>query len=146
MNEGKQAMRPLRWLRRSIRLFDPIRLVLPLLAVILMLPIMVILIINYNNMKQQLEDEIANTIFLALKQVDINISNKLSSIKDISDGLLINPILTHAISNQAIGRNLSEQITDFRQLDLLIQQAQSNKDIAKVRLFINRQIFFPRKT
>lgn len=135
-------MRPWRWLRRSIRLLDPIRLVLPLLAVILMLPTMFILIINYNNMKQQLEDEIANTIFLALKQVDINISNKLSSIKDISDSLLVNPILTQAISNQAIGKSLSEQIADFRQLELLIQQAQSNKDISKVRLFINKEIYF----
>ncbi len=105
--------------------------------VLILLPTSILLFINYQSSKDIIEEEVTNTILHALKQVEINISSRLTNVQEVSDMLFMNTTLQSILSKQTREITTAELIEEIKELDIIVNSVENNKDIYKLRLFMD---------
>lgn len=102
--------------------------------IIILLPASLLLVSYYQRSSRILEEEVTATMGQTLKQAALNINYKLEHVVDTVDSIFMNPLLYD---------NLSKEDTVFRQLEQLKRLrglaalAQENRDIVRMRIFVD---------
>ncbi|RXZ82129.1 sensor histidine kinase [Paenibacillaceae bacterium] len=128
----------------AARLFSPLhRFSIPrrwLLAYLLLivLPAGVFLYGYYERSAAILKNEVVRTMHQALKQAGSNLSYRLARIEDISNAAFMNVNLHSYLSVGADDQSISIQIKVIEDLRFLVETVQSNSDVFRVRLFVDK--------
>ncbi|MDG0811407.1 cache domain-containing sensor histidine kinase [Cohnella rhizosphaerae] len=141
--------KPLRWLARLSgavsgglvrflrRIAIPKEWLLVYLALIV-LPAGIILYGYYERSASILKNEVLRTMQQALKQAGSNLSYRLAHIEDISDAAFMNSNLHKYLSVGADDQSIGVQLEVVKDLRFLVESVQSNPDVFRIRLFVNK--------
>ncbi|WP_274649324.1 cache domain-containing sensor histidine kinase [Paenibacillus humicola] len=105
-------------------------------VLLVFLPTCLLTYLYYERTSGLLEKEVTNSMLQAIRQVEINISYRLSKIGELSDILIMNQDFLQNLAgspHETVLRQLQEQ----KKLSQLINSIQSNDEIYRVRLFVN---------
>ena len=111
---------------------------------LILLPVSVLTYYSYHSSIDIIQKEVLDTKLLALRQLEINLSFHFNNIRNVSDMLFMNSNLQTILSDTS-RKGIVEQLTEMRQLDNIINSAQDNEDVYKVRLFINSSKIYVRQ-
>lgn len=124
----------LKWMKGKLTIIQ--KLVLAYIFLIL-LPASLLLYSYYRNSSAVIEKEVTHSILQSLKQAAINITYRLESVKDASNALLMNPDLHTYLDGNKRNNTVGQQIEDAKELRKIIGTAQDNRDVFRIRLFVN---------
>nr|WP_135553850.1 sensor histidine kinase [Paenibacillus cymbidii] len=111
-----------------------------LLAYVLLIvvPASVLFYFYYQRSSSVLKQEVTRSMQQTLQQVALNLGNRMERVEDISNSAMMNynlqSYLGDANGDDSIGKQL-EIVKDFRQL---VDSIQTNADVFKFRLFVDR--------
>lgn len=136
----------------AAKLFRNIRPFLSLLArhkriwiayfVLVLIPALLFQKIYSDRSATAMKTEVTNSILQAIRQVEANISYRMSNVKEMSDLLFMNPDFHTLVGRSAAEGGLPVQIDDQRQLYKMIIGLENRDEVRKVRLFVDgRKIY-----
>ncbi|SDE25523.1 two-component system, sensor histidine kinase YesM [Paenibacillus sp. UNCCL117] len=109
---------------------------------IILLPALLFIKLYLDRSSNLLKQEVTHSILQAIRQVESNISYRLSKVKEASDSLIMNPDLHQMVGRPAEEDTLQVQIEDQRHLYKLIVGEENGSEVRKVRLFVaGRKIY-----
>lgn len=112
--------------------------VILLYVFLILIPACALIYSYYHRSTGIIESEVTNAILQAVKQAEINISYRLDNIRDISNSVFMNPNLHAYISRIGESDTIDQQIEDAKELGKIIESAQANTDVFRVRLFVDK--------
>lgn len=101
---------------------------------LILIPACALMYFYYLRTSSVLEKEVTNSTLQALNQAEINISYRLDNIRKISNTIFMNSKLHDFLSRD--NDDMIQQIEDAKELRNIVESAQSNADVFKVRLFV----------
>ncbi|WP_258235123.1 cache domain-containing sensor histidine kinase [Paenibacillus agaridevorans] len=137
VNAVKRLLAPL---ERSIsfRRFSIPRPWLVAYLLLIVLPAGVFLYGYYERSATILKNEVVRTMGQALNQAGSNLSYRLERIEDISNAALMNANLHSYLSISSDDESIGTQIKVIEDLRYLVETVQSNSDVFRVRLFVDK--------
>ncbi|MGG1518108.1 sensor histidine kinase [Paenibacillus oryzisoli] len=124
--------------RRFVRRFSIPRQWLLTYLLLIVVPAGVFLYGYYERSASILHDEIIRTTQQTLKQAGSNLSYRLEHIEDISNVAFMNPKLQAYLSVGPDDRSIGIQMDVIKELRYLVDTVQSNNDVYRVRLFVDK--------
>ncbi|WP_342556565.1 sensor histidine kinase [Paenibacillus sp. FSL H8-0548] len=103
-----------------------------------MLPTGIFLYGYYERSADILKSEVVRTMQQALKQAGSNLSYRLERIEDISDAAFMNANLHSYLLINSDDQSIGTQIKVIEDLRYLVETVQSNSDVFRVRLFVDK--------
>jgi two-component system, sensor histidine kinase YesM len=122
----------------AIRRFSFPRSWLVAYLVLIVLPAGIFLYGYYERSAEILKSEVVRTMQQALKQAGSNLSYRLERIEDISDAAFMNANLHTYLSMKSNEQSIGTQINIIEDLRYLVETAQTNSDVHRVRLFVDK--------
>lgn len=93
-----------------------------------------------------LVDEVTQTMLQTLKQAGTNIDYHFGRIEDLSDSLMINPVLIGSLSTDGTVESYMEQHKQLKDLrEKVIEPAQTNDKVDKIRLYVDHSKNYSRE-
>ncbi|GLX66112.1 cache domain-containing sensor histidine kinase [Paenibacillus glycanilyticus] len=137
------AKRPYReegggWFRRLLRRIAIPRQWLIAYVVLIVIPAAVILYGYYERSSTILKNEVMRTMQLTLEQAGSNLSYRLEHIEEISDAAFMNNKLHEYLSVSDTDQLIATQLEVIEDLRNLVESVQSNSDVFRVRLFVDK--------
>jgi two-component system sensor histidine kinase YesM len=108
-------------------------------VIIILIPASLLLYAYTQKSSLILEEEVTHTMLQTLKQASINLDYQFDSVRDTSNIIFMNPKLQQYLSSTA---SLGQQLDSLRELRYLVDNAQTNPNVLKVRLFVNSNRMF----
>jgi len=105
---------------------------------LIVLPAGVFLYGYYERSAIILKNEVVRTMHQTLKQAGSNLSYRLERIEDISNAAFMNANLHSYLSVGADDQSIGIQIKVIEDLRFLVETVQSNSDVFRVRLFVDK--------
>ncbi|RIX60200.1 sensor histidine kinase [Paenibacillus nanensis] len=105
---------------------------------LIVLPAGVFLYGYYERSAVILKNEVVRTMHQALKQAGSNLSYRLERIEDISDAAFMNANLHSYLSVGPDDQSIGIQIQVIEDLRFLVETVQSNSDVFRVKLFVDK--------
>jgi len=105
---------------------------------LIVLPAGVFLYGYYERSAVILKNEVVRTMHQTLKQAGSNLSYRLERIEDISNAAFMNANLHSYLSVGADDQSIGIQIKVIEDLRFLVETVQSNSDVFRVRLFVDK--------
>jgi two-component system sensor histidine kinase YesM len=115
------------------------RLIL-LFIFLILIPGSILLYWYYDKMSDMIERDMNVTILQSLKQVEINITNRISYAESLSNSLIANPDMIRYLSSAK--EPLVEQYDHFKSLEKLLASFENNNDIKRIRLYIQPELLY----
>ncbi|MCM3629467.1 sensor histidine kinase [Paenibacillus glycanilyticus] len=126
------------WLRRLLRRIAIPRQWLIAYFLLIVLPAAVILYGYYERSTTILKNEVMRTMQLTLEQAGSNLSYRLQHIEEISDAAFMNNKLHQYLSVSDTDKLIDTQLEVVKDLRNLVESVQSNSDVFRVRLFVDK--------
>lgn len=104
-------------------------------VILILVPASVMLVSYYQRSSQILEEEVTRTMQQTLKQAALNLTYKLNHVRDISNAIFMNKTLYDNLVTQ---QDVTKQLEQMEQLRSLAEIAQSNEDVLRMRIFVDR--------
>ncbi|OMF34539.1 histidine kinase [Paenibacillus sp. FSL H8-0548] len=136
-NAATSFFSPLRQLA-AIRRFTIPRAWLIAYLLLIVLPTGIFLYGYYERSADILKSEVVRTMQQALKQAGSNLSYRLERIEDISDAAFMNANLHSYLLINSDDQSIGTQIKVIEDLRYLVETVQSNSDVFRVRLFVDK--------
>ncbi|WP_079912795.1 sensor histidine kinase [Paenibacillus sp. 32352] len=108
-------------------------------VVLILLPASVLLYWYTQKSSQILDEEVTQTMLQTLKQAEINLNSRFDSIRDTSNAILMNPKLHTYLRESS---SYAAQLDAMKELGYLIDNAQANPAVLRVRLFVDSSKYF----
>lgn len=105
---------------------------------LIVLPTGIFLYGYYERSADILKSEVVRTMQQALKQAGSNLSYRLERIEDISDAAFMNANLHSYLLINSDDQSIGTQIKVIEDLRYLVETVQSNSDVFRVRLFVDK--------
>lgn len=102
--------------------------------VFILIPASILLNAYTQKSSQILEEEVTYTMLQTLKQASINLDYQFDSVRDKSNTIFMNPKLHLYLSSTA---TVGQQLDSLKELRYLVDNAQTNPNVFRVRLFVN---------
>ncbi|WNR45472.1 cache domain-containing sensor histidine kinase [Paenibacillus roseipurpureus] len=100
----------------------------------ILIPASILLYVHAQKSSHILEEEVTNTMLQTLKQASINLDSQFNSVRATSNTLFMNPKLVEYLSRTA---TINQQLDTLKDLRLLVENAQTNMSVFRVRIFVN---------
>ncbi|WP_201009098.1 cache domain-containing sensor histidine kinase [Paenibacillus glycanilyticus] len=126
------------WFRRLLRRLAIPRQWLIAYFILIVFPAAVILYGYYERSAAILKNEVMRTMQLTLEQAGSNLSYRLEHIEEISDAAFMNNKLHEYLSVSDTDKLISTQLEVVKDLRNLVESVQSNSDVFRVRLFVDK--------
>ncbi|WP_238357982.1 cache domain-containing sensor histidine kinase [Cohnella zeiphila] len=123
---------------RIVRRFSIPRQWLLAYLLLIVVPAALFLYGYYERSASILKSEVIRTMQQALKQAGSNLSYRLEHIEDISDAAFMNANLHDYLSVGADDKSIAVQLQVIKDLRYLVTTVQTNSDVFRVRLFVDR--------
>lgn len=124
--------------KRKVRRLGVTRNWLLAYIVLIVLPVSVLLYSYYQRFSSILEEEVTRTMQQAIKQAGINLTYRLGHLQDISNAAFMNPNLHQVIGSGQMEASVVQQLQAVQELRNMIASVQTNTDVFRVRLFVDR--------
>ncbi|MEK8130420.1 sensor histidine kinase [Paenibacillus filicis] len=108
-------------------------------VMVILIPAAILLVAHTQRSSHILEEEVTNTMLQTLKQASINLDFQFDSVRDTSNTLFMNPMLAEYLNRQA---TMQQQLESLKELRFLVDSAQTNSTVFRVRLFVNGDRLF----
>ncbi|MBA2940469.1 sensor histidine kinase [Paenibacillus sp. CGMCC 1.16610] len=105
----------------------------------ILIPAAVLLVMHTQRSSHILEEEVTNTMLQTLKQASINLDFQFDSVRDTSNTLFMNPKLAEYLNRKA---TIDQQLESLKELRILVDSAETNTNVFRVRLFVNGDRMF----
>ncbi|MZQ84639.1 sensor histidine kinase [Paenibacillus sp. 5J-6] len=105
----------------------------------ILIPAAVLLVVHTQRSSHILEEEVTNTMLQTLKQASINLDFQFDSVRDTSNTLFMNPKLAEYLNRTA---TIDQQLESLKELRFLVDSAETNTNVFRVRLFVNGDRLF----
>jgi two-component system sensor histidine kinase YesM len=105
---------------------------------LILLPASVLLYSYSQKSSRILEEEVTKTMLQTLKQAGINLNYKFDTVRDMSNVIFMNPKLTQYLSSTSY----AEQLEAIKELRYLVDNAQTNPNVFRVRMFVEGSKLF----
>lgn len=105
----------------------------------ILIPAAVLLVVHTQRSSHILEEEVTNTMLQTLKQASINLDFQFDSVRDTSNTLFMNPKLAEYLNRKA---TIDQQLDSLKELRILVDSAETNTNVFRVRLFVNGDRMF----
>src|SRR5262245_19237611 len=105
----------------------------------ILIPAAVLLVMHTQRSSHILEEEVTNTMLQTLKQASINLDFQFDSVRDTSNTLFMNPKLAEYLNRKA---TIDQQLESLKELRFLVDSAETNTNVFRVRLFVNGDRLF----
>lgn len=105
----------------------------------ILIPAAVLLVVHTQRSSHILEEEVTNTMLQTLKQASINLDFQFDSVRDTSNTLFMNPRLAEYLNRKA---TIDQQLDSLKELRILVDSAETNTNVFRVRLFVNGDRMF----
>ncbi|BBH21776.1 histidine kinase [Paenibacillus baekrokdamisoli] len=102
--------------------------------VFILIPASMLLYTYTQKSSQILVEEVTNSMLQTLKQASINLDYQFDSVRDTSNIIFMNPKLHQYLSSTA---TVGQQLDSLKELRYLVDNAQTNPNVFRVRLFVN---------
>ncbi|CAM3191936.1 sensor histidine kinase [Paenibacillus lupini] len=126
------------WIRRLLRRIAIPRQWLIAYFILIVIPAAVILYGYYERSATILKNEVMRTMQLTLEQAGSNLSYRLEHIEEISDAAFMNNKLHQYLSVSDTDSLIDTQLEVVKDLRNLVESVQSNSDVFRVRLFVDK--------
>ncbi|WP_192043541.1 cache domain-containing sensor histidine kinase [Paenibacillus rhizovicinus] len=126
------------WIRRLLRRIAIPRQWLIAYIILIVIPAAVILYGYYERSTTILKNEVMRTMQLTLAQAGSNLSYRLEHIEEISDAAFMNNKLHQYLSVSDTDSLVETQLEVVKDLRNLVESVQSNSDVFRVRLFVDK--------
>ncbi|WP_054023901.1 sensor histidine kinase [Bacillus sp. FJAT-28004] len=103
-------------------------------VVFILIPASILLYGYTQKSSQILVEEVSYTMLQTLKQASINLDYQFDSVRDTSNIIFMNPKLHQYLSSTA---TVGQQLDSLKELRYLVDNAQTNPNVFRVRLFVN---------
>jgi two-component system sensor histidine kinase YesM len=107
--------------------------------VVIFIPASVLLYMYTQKSSQILDEEVTRTMLQTLKQAEINLNNQFNSVRDTSSAIFMNPKLHQYLGEKS---SYSAQLDAMKELEYIIDNAQLNPNVLRVRLFVDGTRYF----
>lgn len=124
--------------RRFMRRFSIPKQWLLAYLLLIVVPAAIFLYGYYERSAAILKSEVIRTMQQALKQAGSNLSYRLEHIEDISNAAFMNSNLHSYLSVGADDQSIAIQLQVIKDLRYLVDTVQSNSDVFRVRLFVDK--------
>lgn len=126
------------WIRHLLRRIAIPRQWLIAYFILIVIPAAVILYGYYERSATILKNEVMRTMQLTLEQAGSNLSYRLEHIEEISDAAFMNNKLHQYLSVSDTDKLIDTQLEVVKDLRNLVESVQSNSDVFRVRLFVDK--------
>lgn len=93
-----------------------------------------------------LVDEVTQTMLQTLKQAGTNIDYHFDRVEDLSDSLIINPVLISSLSTTGTAESYTEQHEQLKDLrEKVVVPAQTNNKVVKIRTYVDESKNYSRE-
>lgn len=93
-----------------------------------------------------LVDEVTQTMLQTLKQAGTNIDYHFDRVEDLSDSLIVNPVLIGSLSTTGTAESYAQQHEQLKDLrEKVIEPAQTNNKVEKIRLYVDESKNYSRE-
>jgi two-component system, sensor histidine kinase YesM len=92
-----------------------------------------------------LREELSASVMTSLAQAEINIKAPVENVKDLSKVLMENPTLRRALERPVDAKDRLGEIKDYQQLSRILESAQNDRYIGRVRLFVDPRLSYSRE-
>jgi two-component system sensor histidine kinase YesM len=103
---------------------------------LIFLPTCLFAFFYYERTSDLLEKEVTGSMLQAIRQVEINVSYRLSKIQELSDIMMMNQDLSKYLS-ETPGETVLDQLQEEEKLLHIVDSIQSNDEIYRVRLYVH---------
>jgi two-component system sensor histidine kinase YesM len=110
---------------------------------LILFPSCLLMYIYYQKSAAIIEKDMSESMIQTLKQAEINITYRLDAIENVSNSLISNPDLFRYLTS--FGQPEAVQFQHFRELERLVMSMESNRDIHRIRLFIQPELYYSRE-
>ncbi|WP_127580571.1 sensor histidine kinase [Paenibacillus koleovorans] len=125
-------------IRQFVRRFGMPKRWLLTYMLLIVVPAGILLYTYYQRSTSILEEEVTKSMLQAIKQGGVNLSSRLEHIEDISDTAFMYPKLyEYLLEEDQIG-SIGRQLEVFKDLSGLISTVQNNRDVYRLRLFVDK--------
>ena len=116
------------------------RLVLPGLVVLAVGGLAALLFGYYDQTSRLMRDEVAGSVMGALSQAETNFRYPLAAVADFSAVLMGNPVLRDILDRSVDPPGPYQQVLDYRQLSAILTAAENDRNIVRVKLYVNPRL------
>ncbi|TVY10980.1 cache domain-containing sensor histidine kinase [Paenibacillus cremeus] len=129
----------LNFAKRMSRRFSIPRKWLLTYALLIVVPATVLLYSYYVRSTSILEEEVTRTMQQTLKQAGSNLTYRIEHVQDISNSAFMNPrIFQYLNSDRTEEEPIGLQLDIVKDLRYLVESVQTNSDVFRVRLFVDK--------
>ncbi len=136
-------MRGLSLFRASFVRLSLTKKVILLYVCLILFPSCLLMYTYYTKSAAIIEKDMSESMLQTLNQAEINITYRLSAIENVSNSLISNPDLYRYLTS--LGQSEAVQFQHFRELERLVMSMENNRDIHRIRLFIQPELYYSRE-
>ncbi|WP_135550316.1 sensor histidine kinase [Paenibacillus cymbidii] len=125
-------------LKRSLPPYGALRKWLFVYLLVIALPAGILVVRFYQHSAAIVEDEVSRSLLQTIRQASINLSYRLERIVDISNATMMNANLFAYLDEAGDNAASAGQLQIVKDLGQLIGTVQSNKDVFRLRLFVDK--------
>ncbi|MCU6791041.1 sensor histidine kinase [Paenibacillus sp. WQ 127069] len=108
-------------------------------VILILIPAALLLYSYTQKSSQIIEEEVTRTMLQTIKQASINLDYQFDSVRDTSNIIFMNPKLHQYLSSTA---SIGQQLDSLKELRYLVDNAGTNPNVMRVRLFVNSNRMF----
>lgn len=128
------------WNKTSIR-----SKMIVLYVLIVLLPCCILMLAYYDRSTSILQNEVRESMLQTMKQAELNLSNRLNNVANVSNVLTSNPILYEYLTRYETDGNKYQEFLDYRELEQLLESLQTTPYLYRIRLFVDSELLYARE-
>lgn len=133
-----------KYVTRMFRKLNISKKIMLLYIFVVFIPVLIFMLIFYSKNSSIIEGEVTKSMLQAVRQIEVNINDRLENIVDISNIIFSNIDVRNAIDS-SIETSLSQQYDEVSYLTRIVTSFSSKKDVYNIRIFVNDSKYYSKE-